>query len=164
MLHKDAMLEEGGEEGGEEEECGSEREDYEHDDKDGYENDYDDDDDDDEGDGGDGGGDEGERWELSVRVSMRSEWRRRMAQSGVHYHLQAEVSTRRGVTSTERFVGCRYRHAASACSGRVASISSLVAMATLLVTLLVLVLALVCTVRDRRSPGNRPGERRLHRC
>ncbi|XP_061436831.1 uncharacterized protein LOC133361853 isoform X2 [Lethenteron reissneri] len=29
-------------------------------------------------------------------------------------------------------------------------------MATLLVTLLVLVLALVCTVRNRRSPGNRP--------
>ncbi|XP_075917419.1 uncharacterized protein LOC142915538 isoform X4 [Petromyzon marinus] len=134
MLHKNATVEEeeGGDGGEEKEECGSEGEDEVYkDDDDGY--DDDDYDDDDEGVGADGDGadgdgdddgyyddddDEGEpkAWELSVGVSMRSGWRRRMAQCDVLYHLQAEVSTRRGVTSTllpqctERFVGCRYRH------------------------------------------------------
>ncbi|XP_075916002.1 uncharacterized protein LOC142910200 [Petromyzon marinus] len=130
MLHKNATVEEEGGDGGEEkEECGSEGEDEVYkDDDDGYDNDDYDDDDEGvgaDGDGADGDGDDDEyydddddddegepkAWELSVGVSMRSGWRRRMAQCDVLYHLQAEVSTRRGVTSTERFVGCRYRHA-----------------------------------------------------
>ncbi|XP_075917845.1 uncharacterized protein LOC116937368 isoform X2 [Petromyzon marinus] len=54
---------------------------------------------------------EEEWWELSVAVSMTSGWRRRMARSDVVHHQQAEVFTRGGTTITERFVGCRFRHA-----------------------------------------------------
>ncbi|XP_075917866.1 uncharacterized protein LOC142916606 [Petromyzon marinus] len=91
--------------------------DGDHDDDDRDDDDHDDDDDRDDDDYRDVDGhhddrDEGEAewWELSVGVSMRSGWRRRMERHDVLYHLQAEVSTRGGTTSTERFVGCRYRH------------------------------------------------------
>ncbi|XP_075917819.1 uncharacterized protein LOC142916578 isoform X2 [Petromyzon marinus] len=91
--------------------------DGDHDDDDRDDDDHDDDDDRDDDDYRDIDGhhddrEEGEAewWELFVGVSMRSGWRRRMERRDVLYHLQAEVSTRGGTTSTERFVGCRYRH------------------------------------------------------